>query len=66
MTVSLTDDEKDVILRLGRESNFEFVSQQIIDQLLTKGILYHRPSDNHLDFTNFGEEVLEALQDDIT
>ncbi len=59
---SLSDEERDAILRLGvTESEFEAIRKDTLTQLLSLGILYKKASDGHLDFTDLGEEIHEAL-----
>ena len=63
MQLELTDAEKDAILRLGSDSDLEITHQTILDQLIAKGVLHLRTSDGNLDFTDFGESILDYLTD---
>ena len=59
--IELSAEEKDAILRLGSDSDFEMLPIQLIEQLLSKGVLYRRASDGHLDFTDHGEAMYREL-----
>lgn len=62
MAIELTEAERDVLLRLGSDSDYESVPRQVLDQLTAKGILYFRDPDRRLDFTELGNHILDELQ----
>ena len=62
--LELSAEEKDAILRLGKDSDIEVIKLELLQALVNKGILYHRPSDGHIDFTELGEATFDQLSKD--
>ena len=62
MNVTLTDAQRDAMMRLGDpESAFEAIPIDVLNELLALGLLHKRPSDGNLDLTQLGEAVYEQL-----
>ena len=62
MDVSLTDAQRDAMIRLGDpESVSEAISLDVLNELLALGLLHKRPSEGNLDFTGLGEAVYDQL-----
>lgn len=61
--IELTDEQKKVMLQLGRtDSVLEAVPHPIIEELINLGLLYWRSEDN-IYFTIEGERVLSRLEE---
>lgn len=62
MDEQLTDQQRDAMILLGDpESVAEAISIDVLNELLTLGLLHKRPSDGNLDFTDLGEAVYDEL-----
>ena len=59
--LELSVEEKDAILLLGRYSDHELITEDILHTLIKKGLLHHRTSDGHLDMTTLGENIYDQL-----
>lgn len=57
----LTTEEREWLLKLGGPGGDMVVPQQVIDTFMGAGILYIRPSDEHLDLTDIGEQIYQEL-----
>ncbi len=59
--LELSAEEKDVILRLGSNSDYEIIEHELLQKLIEKRLLYCRTSDSHLDLTALGENTYVEL-----
>jgi len=58
--IQLTDKQKEAILKLGRSSEIEVISLDVLDELLNLGLIYRR-SDGNFDSTDAGEQIYDQL-----
>jgi hypothetical protein len=60
--ISLTNKQKEVLIKLGRTSEFETVPLDVFNELTKLGLVYKRP-DGKFDLTEAGEREYDQLQD---
>jgi hypothetical protein len=60
--IRLTDKQKEVLLKLGRTSEDEIVSLDVLNELIKLGLAYKRP-DGKFDLTEAGEREYDQLQE---
>jgi hypothetical protein len=59
--MNLSDSHREAILQLGNTaSGDDFLMTEVIEELLSLGLVYWRATDN-LDFTPVGERVFKEL-----
>jgi predicted transcriptional regulator len=59
--ISLSDNQKKVLLQLGGNTCFEMVPSDILNELLSLGIIFKR-SDGKYDLTEIGEQTYHTIK----
>ena len=60
--IELSEEQRDAMLKFcDTESDIEFMSVEVVQQLMNLGLVYKRASDGHFDFTDLGESAYDDL-----
>jgi hypothetical protein len=62
MDLQLTEKQRAAVLRFGDpESDPEVIAVEVLEELMSLGLVHKRSSDGKLDFTDLGESVYDEL-----